>query len=342
MADVFSSNDRRRIRDVFYAATSDGSELPVIDVTHPAFAPLFDEGAMEKQFSRFTQSERLRAKVPGFLQQAMLALLARRSRLAHALFHASKGVVGGMTLYVAKLGPDMLGPAYANFIDRRIASAPPSWMSRVRLEDMARLLARGVAPALAAKPGRPVHFFNIAGGPGADSWNALLVLQKENAALLAGRTITIHVLDLDHEGPAFGARALAALRGDGGPLRDLDVHFRHVAYDWREPERLRALLADSGAKEAVLAVSSEGGLFEYGSDDEIADNLRSIRDLGPDDSAVVGSVTRAGSHVEFLRHFTVKPRTIEAFRAIAARGGWSIAENIARPLSYDVRLSKTT
>lgn len=336
-----SSTDRRRERGVFYAVASNGDELPVVDVTHPAFAPLFDEREMEKQFARFKRSERLRAMVPDFVQQTMLGVLARRSQLAHALLHASEGVVGGMTLYVAKLGPAMLGARYANFIDRRIAAAPPSWMSRVRLEDMARLLAKGLAPPLAARPGSPVHLFNIAGGPGADSWNALLVLRRENAALLADRTITIHVLDLDRDGPAFGARALAALRADGGPFRELDIHFRHVSYDWREPARLRALLAEAG-KNAVIAVSSEGGLFEYGSDDEIAENLRAIRDETPADATVVGSVTRAGSHVEFLRHFTVRPRTLEAFRALGIRGGWSIADNIARPLSYDVRLSKTT
>ena len=341
MPAALSSTDRRRVPGVFYAKAPDGHELPIIDVTHPAFAPLFDERAMEKQFARFRGSERLRARVPDFIQQKMLGVLARRSRLAHALFHAKKGVVGGMTLYVAKLGPDMLGAGYANFIDRRIASAPPSWMSRVRLEDMARLLAKGLTPALRAKPGRPIHLFNIAGGPGADSWNALLLLIKENASLLRGRAIAIHVLDLDTEGPAFGARAITALSGDNAPLRDYDVQFRHVPYDWREPARLGELLAEARAREGVLAVSSEGGLFEYGSDEEVVGNLRAIRDAGPSDTTVVGSVTRAGSHVEFLRHFTVKPRTIEAFRELATRSAWSIAENIARPLSFDVRLSHT-
>jgi hypothetical protein len=337
MRDRLENRDKKR--GVVYAVAIDGHELPVIDVTHPAFA-LLDEEKMKRQVARFSRGEKLRDKVPTFVQRAVLGALARRSRLARALYHAREGVISGMTLYVAKLGPDMLGPAYANAIDRGIAAAPPSRLSRARLEDTALLLAEGLRPLLRAKPGRPVHLFNIAGGPGADSWNALIVLQKEERAMLEGRTITIHVLDPDTEGPTFGARAIAALRSADGPLADVDVQFRHVVYDWSDPTHLRALLSEANGPDGVLAVSSEGGLFEYGSNDDIVENLAAIRDAGPDDATVVGSVTRADGPIEFLRHFTVKPRTMAAFRALAERGGWNIATHIERPLSYDVRLSR--
>jgi len=325
---------------VFYAEAPDGSELPVIDVTNPAFALPYDETQMKKRVALFVRAERLRAKIPQPIQRAVLRLAARRSRLARALYHASEGVIGGMTLYLGKLGPRMLGSGYSTAIDRQLAAAAPSWLARLRLEDMVRLLAEGLAPVLAAHPGRPLHFFNIAGGPAADSWNALLVLRSEAVELLRGRVIAIHVLDLDEEGPAFGARAVAALRGDEGPLRDLDLRFERVAYDWQNADRLRSLLDATVAAEAVVAVSSEGGLFEYGSDGEIVANLEAMRGGAPADCIVVGSVTRAEGPPEFLREFTVRPRTLTAFRDLATRAGWSLARVIERPLAYDVRLSR--
>ena len=258
-----------RPRGVVYAKAPDGTELPVIDVTNPAFALPYDEAEMKKRVARFLRGERWRAKIPQPIQRAFLGLAARRSRLARALYHASEGVIGGMTMYVGKLGPRMLGDGYSTAIDRQLAAAPPSWLARVRLEDMARLLAEGLTPVLAARRGRPLHFFNIAGGPSADSWNALLVIRAGGVRALAGRAIAIHVLDVDEEGPAFGGRAVAALSGEGGPLADLDLRFERDAYDWKNAERLRQLLAETGASGAVVAVCSEGGLFEYGSDDEI-------------------------------------------------------------------------
>jgi hypothetical protein len=330
----------QRQRGVLYARTDDGSDLPVIDVTHPAFAPLYDDAQMARRVELFVKSERARARIPAPIQRVMLRLAARRSRLARALFNASRGVVSGMTLYAAKLGPKMLGSRYPSFIDRQIAAAPPSWLARVRLEDMARLLADGLAPVLAADRARSLHLFNIAGGPAADSWNALLLLQKEGRIELRGRKIAILVLDLDEEGPAFGARAVAALRSDGAPLQDADLTFRHIKYDWQDAAKLGTLFEDGRASRAAVAVSSEGGLFEYGTDDQIVANLEAIRENAPADCVVVGSVTRAEGPTEFLREFTVRPRTLAAFRALAEHGGFSVTRVIERPLSYDVLMSR--
>ena len=71
----------------------------------------------------------------------------------------------GLHTYLLKLGPEMLGRAYAKPIDRKIAAALPSLAVRLRLEDVANLIADTLLPALADSPGRPLHFLNIAGGP---------------------------------------------------------------------------------------------------------------------------------------------------------------------------------
>src|SRR5262245_58820978 len=106
---------------------SDGSKLPVIDVTSPEFAPLYDEAEMARRVAIFARADRWRTLVPRKLQRLMLSVVARRSRLARAVLHSQGGVVTGMTLYAAKLGPRMLGSAYPTAIDRRLAAAPPAW-----------------------------------------------------------------------------------------------------------------------------------------------------------------------------------------------------------------------
>ena len=84
------------------------------------------------------------------------------------------------------------------------------------------------------------------------------------------------MLDLQTDGPAFGANALAALKQADGPLHGLAVEFDHRPYDWNEPAVLVQTVAKSRAVGAIVAASSEGGLFEYGSDEAIVANLRGL------------------------------------------------------------------
>jgi hypothetical protein len=213
---------------------------------------------------------------------------------------------------------------------------------RLRLQDMARLLADGLAPALAARPRAPLRLLNIAGGPAADSLNALLVLRKEHPEWLRDREARVEVFDGDEEGPEFGARALAALSAAGAPLHGLQVGFERIPYDWREVSALREGLGgpDQGS---IVAASSEGGLFEYGSDDEIVSNLLALREGMPADGIVVGSVTRADGPAQQVKSSTrvaTRPRTLEDFAALARRGGWAVALALEAPFSYNVRLQK--
>src|SRR5262245_59005187 len=177
--------------------------------------------------------------------------------------------MSGMHTYLLKLGPKMLGSAYAKPIDRRIASSLPVLAVRWRLQDVAQLMAETLLPFLMGEPGRPLHFINIAGGPAIDSLNTLILLRKREPEVFGERQISIAVLDLDNSGPAFGASAEASLSQEGGPLDGLPVAFRHVPYDWRRADNLKPVLNEARTKRALVICCSEGGLFEYGSDDEI-------------------------------------------------------------------------
>ena len=258
---------------VFYAVSADGIELPVVDVTHPSFALPLARGEATALIERYARAEARRGRLQQWARHHFYGYFLKRSVLGRALMGAAGTFLPGMPTYLMKLGPDHLGAGYAQEIDRRIAASPPALAMRLRLLDVATLLAEGLAPALARDAAPPLHLVNVGGGPASDSLNALIVLRKEHPASLEGRAIRIHVLDRDDRGPLFGARALEALRGDGGPLRGLDVALDHVRYDWTDTTVLDATLAALARAGGIVACSSEGALFDYGTDEEIRANL---------------------------------------------------------------------
>jgi hypothetical protein len=324
-------------RDVVYAKTEEGVELAVIDVTNPAFAVTATDAELAAMAEQYILEAGKQQEVPVALREAL-----RNSMLGRGLMAATGTFLDGMSTYLLKLGPENLGME-ASPIDQRIAASFPAFTARLRLQDMARLLADGLVRAAAVEPARPVCLVNIGGGPGSDSWNTVIRLQVEQGELLVGREIGITVMDLDARGPGFGGRAIEALCAAGGPLGGLKVGFRHFSYEWSDAERLRRLLRDLEVGDAACGISSEGGLFEYGSDEEIVGNLRALEAETPRDAVVVGSVTRDGGPVRaslVASRVLTRPRTIEGFRSLCEQGGWKVEEAIERPFSYNVRLVK--
>ena len=330
---------------VFYAVSADGIELPVVDVTHPSFALPVARTEAVALIERYARAEWRRGRLQQWARRHFYGFFLKRSVLGRALMGAAGTFLPGMPTYLLKLGPDHLGAGYAQEIDRRIAASPPALAMRLRIFDVATLLAEGIAAALERAPRDPLHLVNIGGGPASDSLNALILLSKEHPALLEGREVRIHVLDRDDGGPLFGARALEALRGDGGPLRGLDVALEHVRYDWTDTMVLDATLAALARAGGIVACSSEGALFDYGSDEAIRANLTSIRRGAPAGTIVVGTVTRArragrpGARPERSRHrVAVVPRTPEAFEALVQSTGWRVEKLLETPLQLHVRL----
>lgn len=326
-----------------YALSPDGIELPVVDVTHPAFALKRSEAEDARLLEAFVQDAQRRKKTPGFVIRLMLRLFARRSLIVRGMFASGGSYLDGMTTYLLKLGPEMLGAGYSDAIDRKISRSLPSVSVRVRLEDMARLISAGLAPELQAAPRRPLQLINIAGGPAMDSLNALILLRRQDAALLEGRAIQIHVLDLRQEGSDFGARALEAMRAEGGALQGLDIQFHAHPYDWDRHAMLQEILEGISPGDAILAASSEGGLFDYGSDGAIVANLRCLHGHMGANGKVSGSVTRSdgpGAYLKDTRQFALRPRDLEDFRKLAEKAGWKIDTVLTSALYFNLRLAK--
>ncbi len=321
-----------------YAATRDGLHLPVIDVTQPRFAVPDDSDSLRKLLDAARDEERRNRRIPKFIMRWLLKSAAKRSLLLQPLFGGNAAFLDGMSTYVMKLGADNLPPPYDSPMDQRIAGSPALTLLRLRTQQVARLMADGLAAQLSAAPSMPLHLINIGGGPAVDSMNTLILLNKRDGSLLR-RPIVIHVLDLDDAGPFFGSNALVALKADSGPLAELDIAFDHRPYDWDNSDVLKQLVGGLTASGAIVAASSEGGLFEYGSDAAIVANLETLR--AGNVKLVAGSVTSSDEAQRrniTVSRFKLIPRGLEGFAPLAARGGFKIAQAETAQLSDQVLL----
>jgi hypothetical protein len=307
---------------VHYVLTGDGLELPIVDITNPVFhADDANQAALVEDFVRSAPDPWL-ARV---LRRLALPILLSGSRIGAEIRRSEGTYLSGMGTYFMKLGPSQLG-AWAKPIDRKIAQSLPALAVRWRLRDMAELLAIAMDGST-----RTIRLVNIGGGPAMDSLNAILLRNS------LGRAIEICVLDSDASGPAFGARALESWKRPGAPLDGVDVSFRHLPYDWNDPGSLASAIDG----DVDVIVSSEGALFEYGTDDAIGRNLEILR---PRALAVVGSVTRADEPMQVMKRRSAAatiPRGLDAFRVLAKKSGFEIDRVIERPFSDHVLLRAT-
>jgi hypothetical protein len=310
--------EKNKKQGMYYAFTEDGIELPIIDITHPAC----DESANAEELTAlaedFVDFQELPSFIRGFISQRSIAL--------RGLDSASGKFLGGMTTYVAKLKPELLGKAYSGMIDRKIASGIGSVAFRLRLKDTAQFLANELAPMLEKGPNTNLYFINIGGGPAMDSLNALILLNKKCPELLANRRMWIQVFDIDQLGPKFGSRALAALLSQGAPLDGLNVTFEHIPYDWANVDQLQKSIQEID-KKAIMIGSSEGGLFEYGSEEIIINNLQAVKSYCSKDFTMIGSIFSDGNIPQFLKEVNkipIQAYKLEEFNELAKKAGWQV------------------
>ena len=323
---------------IVFATTADGLMLPVIDVTHPAFAVPDDPASLAARRDAFLAWDRRNRRMPRVVTRLLMRLAARRSLLLQKMLASDNEYLDSISTYILKLGANHLPPGFDGPVDRKVAAAPHAALIRLRMQQIARLLAEALLPLLADAPDAALHLVNIAGGPALDSINALIILARTHAMLIH-RPIAIHVLDAHQDGPTFGARALLALTAPGGPLHGLKVQFQHHGYDWNDTGPLARLLASLAARSAIIAASSEGGLFEYGTDDAVVANLTALARASV--PIVAGSVTSSSEVRKRMiaqTRLRLFARGLEGMAPLAERSGYAIAESRTAVVSEQVLL----
>jgi hypothetical protein len=309
---------------VAYAFSERGVELPVVDITNPAFALDIDERQLPAFTRQQVEAMEKWSRVPGFVR----AWFARNSVLMGS---GKGGVLDGMSTYLYKLGPENLGSGYTKRMDARVAANIMAVAVRLRFREVVRILAEDLS-AKAARTQGTIAMLNLAGGTAMDSIDALIVARNQSPDSLAGRRIRIHVLDPDAGAFVFATNALAVLTEEAtAPLQGVDVGLVHHRYDWDDPSTLSAALGEivRGEEGVTVVASSEGGLFEYGSEDEIVRNLELLRDALPEDVSLAGSALKNGPITRLMKKMngtSFVPRTLDELSAIVARAGWGVAQ----------------
>lgn len=331
---------------ICYAFSLDGLELPVIDISHPAFRVEISDGELIFRSKRFAQEQASKGALSRWLQHHILPFFLKRSLIGRGLLKMAGGYLDGMTTYLMKLGPDNLGQGYAKPMDFKLAKGmeQAGMIMRLRLQDMAETLSKGLAPLLPAGPSRPLHLINLAGGPSMDSLNALLLLQRVQPSRISTRPTQIHVLDLEEAGPQFAGAALAALQAEGSPLHGLTISLKAIHYDWNDTRILESLLKTL-PPDALVAFSSEGGLCDYGSDDQVLAHFRVLKSHSPADTFLAVSFSKPSGDTQQIRRFqltTLKLRSLEDMQPLAAAAGWEIQASSSRPMSVVYGLKRST
>src|SRR4029078_5280134 len=118
---------------VSYAVTDDGLELPVIDVTHPAFAIAPTDAELDALAAAFQDMMARSRDAPEEQREAMRTALDG-AILGRGMLAGTGTFLTGLNTYLMKLGPDNLG-AYASDLDRQIARALGPVSMRMRPQE---------------------------------------------------------------------------------------------------------------------------------------------------------------------------------------------------------------
>ena len=275
---------------IFYAITDNKIKLPVLDITNPLFVSSIKEEALD-ELGKDT------IKRKNFRQNPFINFVAKRSLTLGKFLpkEHNANYVSGMSTLMMKLGPGLIGGGVGRFFDRKVSEGFVSISVRMRLRDICQVQAQELTPILKKEPRSNLCFINIAGGAASENINALILLHRQDPDLLKNRKIEIDVLDVDTFGPDFARNSIQSLKAEGGPFCELDVSFRHILYDWSDASKLTDLVKEK--KSWIQICTSEGGLFEYATDEDIIKNLKALSDYSTDDTIIVGDVVLEGERV---------------------------------------------
>ncbi len=311
---------KSKIPGLSYAFTLNGVELPVLDITHPYFVSCTDEKILNKLLPYVQKNAEKNAekfnKIPAFIKRFFIKHSFAMAELVEV--KDQKAFASGITTLMIKLGPKLIGKGKKRFLDRQVNKGFGSLVIRMRARDISNCQAEALMPLLIESPGKDICFINIAGGSASDNINALFLIQKENPALLKDRKIEINVLDIDTFGPAFAERSITALKAPGGRFNGLNISFRHIHYDWNNTEKLAELLSER--KEWLQVCSSEGGLFEYCSDEVIIRNLDTLYSHSNDKTIIAGTLLQDVKEIDAGMVAALKISTNMAPRLLGING----------------------
>jgi hypothetical protein len=305
-------NIKNKIPGLSYAVMANGIELPVLDITHPLFLSAINDNKLAKYLKEAEKGGEKRAesfqKIPAFIKR----FFAKHSFIMDDLLSEKKEdkFLSGLSTLLLKMGPDLIGRGRRRFLDRLASKGIGGMVLRMRLRDIAHCQAEMLTPKLKDYPGKDLCFVNIAGGTSCDSINTLLVILQKDQELLRNRNIEINVLDIDKAGADFAERSIHALKSGNGKFSSLNISFRYLPYNWNDTSELKNLLKNR--KEWLKICASEGGLFEYGSDEDIISNLNTLYENSGNEMMIAGTILHEIGKIDAGAKAAMKITSIKA------------------------------
>jgi hypothetical protein len=342
--------EKTKIAGLSYAFTENGIEIPVLDITHPLFINSINEEKLAGMLKEIEQKGEERAesfnKIPGFIKNFM----AKRSYImaGFMLKDTEDTFLSGMSTLMMKLGPGLIGKGRRKFFDRLGSKAFGAILLRMRVRDICKLHTDILNNQLINERDKNLCFINIAGGAACDSINTLITIYKNAPSLLQNREIEINVFDIDRFGPSYANNCVESLRSTGSYFDGLNVSFNHIYYNWNDTSILDEFLQKR--TEWLKISSSEGGLFEYASDEDIIKNLNVLYDNSRDNMKIVGSLIRDVNTVDpgvraSMKLTNIKARLLglEGLKTILEKTAWTVEnvmENNPRYLTFTLGKQK--
>ncbi len=323
---------KNKFKELSYAYTLNNVELPVLDITHPLFNASIDEVKLKDLLVKSEKTADKTANKFNNMPFWLKKFLAKRSFIMSELLQKQSdgSFLTGLSTLMLKLGPGLIGKGRKRFLDRLSSKGIGGIVLRMRVRDICKCQKRALIPLLIKSPEKDICFINIAGGAASDSINTLFLIQQEKPSLLKNRKIEINVLDIDTYGPAFADRCIAALKEPDRRFSGLNISFRHIYYDWNNTDKLEELLSER--KEWLQICSTEGGLFEYCSDEVIVKNLTAIHRNSTEEIIIAGSLLHdiekvdAGIIAALKISTSIKPRFlgIDGLERVIETNKWKI------------------
>lgn len=308
-------------QQISYAVFENEIQLPILDITHPLFNASIDEQAYHLSCLKSARSIESLKKMPDFIQNIFVKMS-----------NVDNSYLSGMRTLLYKLGPNLSRGIKLGLRDKWAVKQTTFMGLRIRLRDLCRRQSEILQPQLKLFPERNLCFFSIAGGAATDSINTLILIQETDPELLNGRKIEINILDIDTYGPNFAKRCIDVLKQPGERFHGMDITLNIFHYDWSQPEALLKISLERS--DWIQLCSSEGGLFEYGSNLDIIENLNHFFKNSPEDARVTGSIIFDRAYVNpgylgFTELIGVKIRYLglEGLQRILAQTSWVLEES---------------
>lgn len=319
--------ETNKVPGIPYVFTDTGLELPVLDITHPLFKDSINESTLADLRTKSSQAAAMMRVMP----ETQKKIIADHSYIFGTHFYQNKAAayLSGMGTYMLKLGPQLIGGGEDRKIDRMATMGVSGIAARMRLRDLCQYQMEILVPILKAHPGKRLSLINIAGGAASDTINTLRLIQRKESNLLRNRQVEIHLLEVDPVSSHFAQKSLAALQKTGEDFEMQDLAFFFHQNSWADKVAWKKIMKDRTRD--IILCSSEGGLFEYGLDEDIHRVLKILSEGLSQSMVITGSCLMDRENID-PTIIAMAETSGGALRFLGRKG----LEDILKPTSWSV------